>query len=100
MPFHLDLNNIDVDVTITGTPIDVDREWTVFEDDISCAAHGAVPAITAEATVLFDIEGSVTINFGVAVEGTIVPFDISYFGVVVGMSQMHTFGDLRRLIPV
>lgn len=80
-----DLDSFDESFTKTLTPIKVDKEWTVFKEQINCPGKGIIPTITANATVLFDIDVLARITFGIAVSGTLIPFEIDEFGIVVGM---------------
>ncbi|KAI0364910.1 hypothetical protein BV20DRAFT_973864 [Pilatotrama ljubarskyi] len=81
----------DFNKNITGSsPLNFEKDFPLFDKQISCPQKGNVPAFSGEVKV--DLDGKVdgTVNYGVAVAGSVIPPEISEFGLFVGLDATIT----------
>jgi len=81
------LNDFNVDKTTTLSPFDVDKKFNLVTQQIDCSAAVAGNSsvgVSGKVTVDVDAKVHAVVSVGVAAAGTIVPPDISQFGLTSG----------------
>ncbi|KAJ7770742.1 hypothetical protein B0H16DRAFT_1306404 [Mycena metata] len=74
-------NDFDDSVTKSLPPIDVDKQFPVFSQSISCPS----PAVSASVSVDVDAKAHAVITLGMSAVGQIIPPALSEFGVFAGL---------------
>ncbi|KAJ7042175.1 hypothetical protein C8F04DRAFT_96447 [Mycena alexandri] len=74
-------NDFDDSVTKSLPPIDVDKQFPVFSQSISCPS----PAVSASVSVDVDAKAHAVITLGMSAVGQIIPPKLSEFGVFAGL---------------
>ncbi|KAJ3528236.1 hypothetical protein NM688_g8023 [Phlebia brevispora] len=64
---------------------DYDKSYTLLDDSISCPAAGGFPAFTGGYTVGVEAKADITVAYGLAAVGSIIPPEIDDFGVFVNL---------------
>ncbi|RDB30203.1 hypothetical protein Hypma_010439 [Hypsizygus marmoreus] len=77
-----DFNNFDESITKTLTPIDVNKNWQLFSQSISCPGP---PAFSASISSDVTASAHAVISVGVAAVGTIIPPQLTEFGLFAGL---------------
>ncbi|KAG6862118.1 hypothetical protein C0995_005930 [Termitomyces sp. Mi166 len=77
-----DFNNIDISKSGEITPLDIDKDFPIYSNSISCPGP---PAFTASINVDVDTTAKVVISFGVAAVGTIIPPKLTEFGLFAAL---------------
>ncbi|KAL6305714.1 hypothetical protein BKA93DRAFT_211137 [Sparassis latifolia] len=83
------LNNISQfskNVSENVPPINVQKQGVLFNESIACPAIGNIPPFAADVAVAIDAQVDATLQYGVAVSGTLVPPEMSEFGLFAGLS--------------
>jgi len=81
------LNDFNVDKTTTLAPFDVDKTFNLVTQQIDCSAAiagNSSVGVNGKVTVDVDAKVHAVVSVGVAAAGTIVPPDISQFGLTSG----------------
>jgi len=78
------LDDFNVDKTTTLSPFDVDKKFNLVTQQIDCSAGNSSVGVSGKVTVDVDAKVHAVVSIGVAAAGTIVPPDISQFGLTSG----------------
>ncbi|KAJ7171269.1 hypothetical protein C8R46DRAFT_866932, partial [Mycena filopes] len=79
-------NDFDDSVTKSLPPIDVDKQFPVFSQSITCPS----PAVSAAISVDVDAKAHAVISLGMTAVGTIIPPKLDQFGVFAGLDATMT----------
>uniref|UniRef100_A0A0W0EY52 DUF7223 domain-containing protein n=1 Tax=Moniliophthora roreri TaxID=221103 RepID=A0A0W0EY52_MONRR len=66
-------------------PVNVDKTFPIFEENISCPATGDLPATNASIKADAATKANAVVSIGIAAAGTIVPPEFSEFGIFAGL---------------
>ncbi|KDQ51373.1 hypothetical protein JAAARDRAFT_41224 [Jaapia argillacea MUCL 33604] len=77
------------------TNVNVDKDLPVFSGSVNCPAVGKIPALAASVNVDLSTRSNASIVYGVVVTGTLVPPQISDFGLYANLN-----GDINGVLNV
>ncbi|OSD05577.1 hypothetical protein PYCCODRAFT_1464936 [Trametes coccinea BRFM310] len=73
-----------------SSALNLDKSINLFDKKIDCPQQGNIPGFTGEAKVDLDAKANGNVNYGVAAAGSIIPPQLSEFGLFVGLDTTIT----------